>query len=262
MSSSGPLRRALPDYQIFVLPAVLVLSSVAALSILGFRLYYSGTAGYWFMVWNLFLAWVPLMFAVPVYLLRDGGRRAVAPMLVLGVAWLLFFPNAPYLLTEFMHLDPGYRVSQRPLVRLAAVSPRGVVPVWYDVVLILAFAWNGLLLAFVSLHLVQRAVRHRLGASWGWATVVLVLGLSGFGISLGRFQRWNSWDILSEPTALLADVGHRLLVPHAHPRTTAVTILFAGFLLIAYVSVLALAALHGNGNTGGRDGDGRRATTA
>jgi uncharacterized membrane protein len=227
----------------FLLGIVLAMSSAAAVAMLAFRFYYSGTAGYAGMAWNLFLAWVPLALAVPVYRFRAGGRGTWGPLVLFGAAWLLFFPNAPYLLTEFIHLDPAYRVTQRPLHVLAGVSPGRFVPVWYDVVLLLTFAWNGLLLGFVSLHLVQRAVRERLGPAWGWVTVVIVLVLSGFGISLGRFQRWNSWDVLSEPTALLADVAHRVLVPHAHPRTAAVTILFAGFLLIAYLSILSLAAL-------------------
>jgi uncharacterized membrane protein len=120
------------------------------------------------------------------------------------------------------------------------------------VLLLLLFAWNGLLLGFVSLRIVQRAVSRRAGAAWGWATVVLVLTLSGFGVSIGRFERWNSWDLFSRPAALLADVAGRVFNPLAHPRTTAVTVLFAGFLLLAYVTMLALARFHdgADGNRG------------
>ena len=238
-----------------LLAAVLVLSSVAGLAVLAARVAYSGTAGYLFMVWNLFLAWIPLWLAVPIAMSRRTGPWGAALLLGLGFLWLLFFPNAPYLLTEFQHLHPDHAVSTRPLSILAGLSPARGVPLWYDVVLVLLFAWNGLLLGFVSLRLVQRSVAARVGAAWGWATVVTVFGLSGFGVSLGRFQRWNSWDLFSRPAALLADVAGRMLNPLAHPRTTAVTVLFATFLLLAYTAVLAFAAVQYNqdGGPGAQD---------
>jgi uncharacterized membrane protein len=223
------------------LAAVLLLSSAAGLALLAFRYYYSGTAGYAFMPWNLFLAWLPLCFALAMTALRHASLKR-APMLGLGLLWLLFFPNAPYLLTEFVHLDPQYAVYERPVRALAQLSPHRDVPVWFDALLILTFAWNGLLLGFVSLHLVQHAVRERLGAAWGWATVVAVLCLSGFGVSLGRFERWNSWDLFSRPATLLADVAARVLNPIDHIRTTGVTLALSSFLLLAYLSLEALAA--------------------
>jgi len=229
--------------QVF-LGAALALSSVAALAVLAARFVYSGTAGYAFMVWNLFLAWIPLALALPIRFDRWRGRRGIAVAAALAFLWLLFFPNAPYLLTEFQHLHPQHAVGARPIRLLSSVSPVRGVPLWYDVLLLLLFAWNGLLLGFVSLRIVQRAVSRRAGAAWGWVTVVLVLGLSGFGVSIGRFERWNSWDLFSRPAALLADVAGRLFNPLAHPRTTAVTVLFAGFLLLAYVTVMTLARSH------------------
>jgi uncharacterized membrane protein len=223
------------------LAAVLLLSSAAGLALLAFRFYYGGTAGYSFMPWNLFLAWLPLGFALGITALRRVPFSG-PPVLGLGLLWLLFFPNAPYLLTEFIHLDPQYAVYERPIQSLASVSPHRDIPVWFDALLILTFAWVGLLMGFVSLHLVQHAVRERLGAAWGWLTVVAVLCLSGFGVSLGRFERWNSWDLFSRPAHLLADVGARVLNPLDHIRTTGVTLALSAFLLLAYLSLEALAA--------------------
>jgi len=222
------------------LAAVLVLSSAAGLALLAFRVYYSGTAGYIFMPWNLFLAWVPLAFALPLFVLARRGRSHAATLWTLGLLWLLFFPNAPYLLSEFVHLQWG--ASQRPLHLLDGLSPHRFVPAWFDAILLLTFAWNGLIVGFLSLHLVQQTIRARAGAALGWAAAVLVLGLSGFGVSLGRFQRWNSWDLFFNPLPLLSDVAGRLFNPLAHPQTTAVTVLFWLFLLMAYLSVHALRA--------------------
>ena len=224
------------------LAAVLVLSSIAGLSLVAFRFYYSGRTGYGFMRWNLFLAWIPLLLALAMESVRKTGRGGRATLLALGALWLLFFPNAPYLLTEFIHLHRNHAVIQRPIGALSSVTPGGEIPVWYDAVLILTFAWNGLLLGFVSLHLVQRAVRESFGAACGWAAAVAVLCLSAFGVSLGRFERWNSWDLFARPLTLLADVAARVFNPFDYARTTAVTVLLSAFLLLAYLSIAALAA--------------------
>lgn len=227
---------------------VLMLSSSAGLTLLAVRFWYSGNAGYRFMVWNLLLAWVPLGLGLVIAGVERAGRAvsagwAVGPAMAgLAVLWLLFYPNAPYLLTEFVHLDPDYAVRERPIRALAGVSPGRAVPVWYDVGLILTFAWNGLLLGFVALWVVQNSVRRRFGAAAGWATAVVVLGLSGFGISLGRFERWNSWDLFFRPGTLLADVAARVSNPLEHARTTAVTLLLGAFLMLAYLSMAAIAA--------------------
>src|SRR5256885_1237497 len=106
LSMLNAIRRLLRDHRDYLaLAAVLVLSSAAGLALLAFRLYYSGTAGYIFMPWNLFLAWVPLAFALPLFVLARRGRSRAATLWTLGLLWLLFFPNAPYLLSEFVHLQ-------------------------------------------------------------------------------------------------------------------------------------------------------------
>jgi uncharacterized membrane protein len=222
--------------------AVLVAFSLGALVMLAARMVFSGTVAYAFLVWNLFLAWVPLWLALGIRLLH-ARRVPAGSLLVLGCLWLLFLPNAPYLLTDILHIHPSFAVNDRPLRTLAGVSPMHAVPLWYDVALVFAFACGGLLVGFVSLHLVHRVVAERLGPGWGWRMVVAVLGLTGFGVSLGRFQRYNSWDLFSRPAALLADVCSRLFNPLADPRSTAVTVLMWSFLLLTYVAAVGLLAL-------------------
>src|SRR5688572_28637 len=205
-----------------LLGAVMVLSSAVAMAVLAFRVYYSGQRGYAFQSWNLFLAWIPMGLALAIVRVQarqpEGEPPRLRPAAVaLGVLWLLFLPNAPYLLTEFVHLHPSHGPSERAFRSLEALSPRRAVPIWYDVMLILVFAWNGLLLGLVSIDLVRRVVRRRFGDRWGWTMAVVVIGLCAFGISLGRFQRWNSWDLFSQPVNLLSDVTSRLFTPWAHP---------------------------------------------
>ncbi|HJQ40226.1 MAG TPA: DUF1361 domain-containing protein [Thermoanaerobaculia bacterium] len=177
--------------------------------LLAMRILWSGTWSYAFLVWNLFLAGVPLVAAL--VLSRARSRAAIA---VSAVTWLAFLPNAPYIATDLMHL-----------------RPRAFVPLWYDVVLLLSSAVAGILLGYISLTLVQQAIRARIGAAAGWIAVTAVLFLSAFGIYLGRFRRWNSWELITDPWTLLADAGARIV----HPRTLGVTIVYGLTLVVGYV---------------------------
>ena len=205
-----------------------ILGSLGALSLfvvamVAVRVAYTGSPHYGGLTWNLFLAWIPFLLALGVY---DGYRRqARGAWLAAGAAlWLLFFPNAPYLVTDFKHL--------RDFTEM---------PIWYDVVLLTASAWAGLLLGFTSLWLMQAVARRLVGTLNAWLFAFAVLALSSFGIYLGRFQRWNSWDVFVQPQALLADVAERLVHPAEHPRAVAVTVLFTSFLATAYLVFYAFA---------------------
>lgn len=189
------------------------------------RVVYTGSTDYANLVWNLVLAWIPFVVALLVY---DAYRRAAPRGLVLagGALWLLFFPNAPYLVTD-----------------LGLLQGRSGAPLWFDVVLVSTAAWAGLALGFVSLYLVQAVARRALGALNAWVLVLGVLTLSSFGIYLGRFQRWNSWDVVAQPHGLLADVWSRVADPLAYPRTMAVTVLFTAFLTLTYLVFYSFARL-------------------
>jgi len=169
------------------------------------------------LVWNLFLAWVPFVLALLFYdLARRGGRTRL--LVGLGVMWLVFLPNAPYIVTDVLILDH--------LVREIA---------WYDVVLVVSAAAVGLALGFVSLHLVQAVVTERLGRRAGWVVACGALVLSGIGVYLGRFQRWNSWEVLTEPTKITSGLATGLLDPLAHVRPLALSALFATATCVGYV---------------------------
>jgi uncharacterized membrane protein len=172
---------------------------------------------YRFLIWNLVLAWIPLVLAVLVY---DRYRRG-APIhrLVPALAlWLLFLPNAPYIVTDFVHLSS----ASRP-------------PLWFDGIELSAFAWTGMLLGLVSLYLVHAVVQHRFGSLAGWAGTLVVLPLVSAGVYLGRVQRWNSWDLLTQPGSRLAELHSHLDDPHTLGRPLAVTLGMAVLLILAYL---------------------------
>jgi len=110
-------------------------------------------------------------------------------------------------------------------------------PIWYDVALLAAFAWAGLFLAVFSLRMMQNLVKSYVGVAVSWLFVFGVVGLSGFGVYLGRFLRWNSWDLLLHPRAVLADLLHPVVHPFSNLAAIGVTLLFATFLLVCYIAM-------------------------
>jgi uncharacterized membrane protein len=206
-----------------LLLAVLALSSAMSVLMVVFRIYYSDQYTYIFLVWNLILAWVPLGSALVFWLLSRYGCHTWPILLLFLGGWFFFFPNSPYIVTDLLHL-----------------APRHNIPLWYDLMLIFSFAWNGLILGFTSLWIVQGVVESLWGRWLSWLVVMATLAASGYGIYLGRFLRWNSWDLLTDPRGLGHDVLALLFDPLAHPRTLAVTILFSGFLTIAYLTFTLL----------------------
>jgi len=189
------LRGSFSDRRLAVV-AALALLTLFTLAMLAARMAYTGTRGHGWLAWNLFLAWIPFALALLLYALARAGAplRALVPF---GLLWLVFFPNAPYLVTDLKHIGPGGRV-----------------PVLYDVLLLSAAAWTGLLLGLTSLFLVHMVVRRLVGAVNAWALVVAVLALSSFGIYLGRVQRWNSWDVVANPVPLGAQLLQGLAQPN------------------------------------------------
>jgi uncharacterized membrane protein len=189
------------------------------------RIYRTGTLTYAFLGWNLFLATIPA-FAARRLNRADEQRRSVALLAAWGLLWLAFLPNAPYIVTDFVHL-----------------RPRPPAPLWYDVALLLACSATGLLLAFSSIADVQRVIERRFGTVVGWLSTSLVLMLSAFGIYLGRFLRWNSWDVATNPVAVFHDAGRPIIDPFAHPRTLAFTVIYGCSLLIGYVAYVMVPRL-------------------
>ncbi|MGE3313143.1 MAG: DUF1361 domain-containing protein [Limisphaerales bacterium] len=173
----------------------------ASLALAGFGTLATGRVVHFYLVWNLVLAVVPLALAVGVDALVRNRREI--PALALGVPWLLFLPNAPYILTDFIHLQHPFHPWT-----------------WGHLLLLVWFSFAGLASGVLSLHIVHRCVAERLGPMVGWMFVGGVSLLTGLGVALGRFQRWNSWDILHQPTSIAHDLLRHF--PLARPTPEAV----------------------------------------
>ncbi len=211
----------------FRLTVFALLCGATLLSLLLFRLRFelSGTLDYVFLVGNIFLAWIPLGFAHLATTFAWRRRYVLLSLPIAATLWLLFFPNAPYILTDLQHL--GY--------------PRPGIPVWFDVLLIIWFAWTGLLLGMVSLFLMQDIVRREFGGIVGWLFVFAVGVLGSLGIYIGRFLRWNSWDLLFHPLGRFSEFIYYAM--HPSMQSIIFIMVFSAFFIFFYVTIYAFGLL-------------------
>lgn len=180
-----------------------------------FRVGYTGNLLFLFIPWNLFLAWLPLFFSQLIK--KETGRVAKLSWFML---WLLFLPNAPYIITDLIHLEQ-----------------RGNVPFYFDLIMLFSAAWNGLLMGLLSVKNMEYQLLHLFSIVKVKVILGTVFFLSGFGIYLGRYERYNSWHILTQPIDLITDIASRIFQPWQHLHTWAVTFLFAAVFYLMYETV-------------------------
>ncbi len=190
-----------------------IASTAFSLLVLLIRIIKTDEIFYLFLVWNLFLACIPYGITMALSIQKTNRFIFWSGF----VFWLAFLPNSPYILTDLQH------------IRLSTLQS-----VWFDVLLILSFAINGMIIGFASLKMMQKLLEEQLSKQNTNYITYLVLLLCGFGIYLGRVLRWNSWDILQDPVGILSDVAKRIIFPIQHINTWGFTLGFGIFLIITY----------------------------
>ena len=184
------------------------------------RILYSGQLRYLFLVWNIFLAWIPFFISSS---FENINNKSKWKQLFTFSCWLIFFPNALYIITDLIHLEL-----------------KSTVPKWFDAILLFSSSVVGLIMAFISLYRVEKYL-HKL---FRGKTVTLIIGmilfLGSFGVYLGRFLRWNSWDIISNPFQLILSIGYRIIFPLDHLRTWGVTIMLTILFCLLYFLIKKL----------------------
>ncbi len=214
-------------------PVQLYACSLAGLSLLSIGFLAVGALqsdgfGDWYLLWNLFLAWIPLVLAYFLVRKVSKGSWGSWPAIGLSLSWLLFLPNSFYIVSDLIHLED---------------MPRS--HVLFDSVMFSMFIITGLVLGYTSLYMVHRQLRRRMDGLRAGLFVSSLLLLCSFAIYLGRDLRWNSWDVLISPAGILFDVSERLIDPLAHPQTFSVTAIFFVFLSSLYWAVwVSLVAVH------------------
>ncbi len=203
--------------------ASLLLFCLLSLALLIFRVVYTGEFTFVFLTWNLFLAYIPMGISTLVYLKRNDISRLQFWLATLP--WLLFFPNAPYILTDLFHLMPRHGMSE-----------------WYDLLLILSFAITGLLFGLLSLRNMHKTIIQFHSTLTGYGYVLGSIFLGSFGVYLGRFERYNSWDVLRTPDELFVDIAQRMLHPLHHPATWGLTLGLGALLTLLYMMMGSVAS--------------------
>ncbi|MBY3622451.1 DUF1361 domain-containing protein [Acinetobacter sp. CUI P1] len=188
---------------------------------------------YAFLIWNLFLAWIPFLFSMAAY---ELDKRKIGGLLVipLGVAWLLFFPNAPYLMTDLVHLT----VRKSRYIVDGTIQNR----YWYDLVTLLLFTWSGWLTGFFSLYQFQTVVYRKSNLLLSWVFVLAACALSGYGVLLGRVYRLNSWDVLTDRHQL-----YQLVIDSLNWQSVFFSLFIAFVLLVIYATMYCLLNALGTG---------------
>jgi uncharacterized membrane protein len=191
------------------------------LLMLTMRISYANNIRYVFLLWNLFLAWIPFQLSIT---LTESANSNKLYKYFLLLSWLLFFPNALYIITDLIHLDES----------------KGDVPVWYDAILLFTCSVTGLIMAFASLYQVEIFLKKNISSRHTGKLVMAAIFLGSFGVYVGRFLRWNSWNIVTKPQTMLLDISSHLLLPFQHYKTWVVTLMLTCLFSLLYFAIKKL----------------------
>jgi uncharacterized membrane protein len=223
---AGDKEHAGYNREVYYFIASIGLSCLASLTLLLGRIIFSGSLRYVFLVWNLVLAIIPLMLAWWLYerlrtLSWFKWQQVFITLLFLG-----FLPNTFYLITDFVHLRPTDEVG-----------------LYFDVVMLSSFVFNGIILGLTSIYLLHKRLLRRMGERDSLGIIAVVFFLASFAAYLGRFTRFNSWDVILRPAGLLFDVSDRFVNPGQHSDTYLATITLFFVLFFTYLVIYSALRL-------------------
>ncbi len=205
----------------FKVLSLLTISMTLSIVLLMIRMKLNQSYFFLFLVWNLFLAIIP--YAITTYL-RSLEQVKKMSLAISFFVWLLFLPNAPYIVTDLLHL----RSSNSYLV-------------WLDVLVVTSFAYNGLVLFFLSLLDMELLLKPIINNKYLFFVMTFILFITGFGVYLGRFLRYNSWEIVQKPLKLFLDSINIIMHPSMNIQAWAFTFCFGAFLSAGYCMFKALS---------------------
>ncbi len=186
------------------------------------RIIYSGSFHFVWLNWNLFLAFIPYMITCSLEF-NDRWKKNSFRFILAFLGWILFIPNSFYIITDLFHLRWFEGV-----------------PIWYDLALLLSFAWNGLILGIVSVRQMEKIIEEKLGVRNELFFVYPVMWLNALGVYVGRFLRFNSWDVISNPFQLIADISNILIHPFQNKYAWGMILCFSLLMTLMYVTVKKL----------------------
>lgn len=186
------------------------LIAISCLAMILARMLYAENIKLIFLIWNLFLAWIP--YYTSSYLVERQKELNLFKTISLFVISICFLPNAVYLITDLIHL-----------------KPRTSIPLWYDAMILFCFSLLGLIYNTITLINLERIIKLYLPITWVILFMCLLITASGFGIYLGRELRWNSWDLLIHPFQIFRDTIKCIIFPFENSTAWYMTFIF-GFI--------------------------------
>lgn len=198
---------------------LLILSSLFSMGMLTIRIVATGKLMFLFLPWNLFLAFVPY-YIIKILIANPGWIENRVKFIFAFCVWLLFIPNSFYILTDLFHL------------KLTNDSPR-----WFDLTMIFSFAWNGMLLGILAIRKMETVFNLVFKNGNILFFLYPVMWLVAFGIYIGRYLRFNSWDILTNPFPLFAEIGGMLLNPPDYIYAWGMIFCFSIFTTLIYLTI-------------------------
>lgn len=185
-----------------------------------FRIAYSQGNYFLFLVWNLFLAFLPLVFIYGASYLRDKKASSISVFFLGGIS-LLFLPNSPYIITDLFHLKYWNHTA----------------PLWFDTLMIFSYASTGIILFYASLFMMEKLLKTYFKRSIVTFFLLGIIFLNAFGIYLGRYMRFNSWDIISNPMGLVGEILSYVSNPLEYPRIWGITITYGMLFFVGYCCI-------------------------
>lgn len=201
---------------------MLLISIAFTITLVCIRFFITDDPQYFFYPCNLFLATIPLAISRT---LKKYKRINVKVSMLLFL-WLLFFPNAPYLITDVFHFE------QRPPIAF-----------WFDLLIVISGAWNGVTIGITSLMQVERFLSKHIKAKWRQPATVLLILLCSYGIYLGRYKRYNSWSVVTRPGDIAHTIISHIAEPWEHVQAWLFTFLFSALLGIMYFTIKKMQAI-------------------
>jgi uncharacterized membrane protein len=196
---------------------ILILCTLFSVGLMLFRIIYTGHLLFAFLVWNLFLAYVPYAISKK---MSNFSIKAKWKFLLYAFAWLLFIPNAFYIITDLFHLDMNEDV-----------------PLWYDLALLLSFAWSGILFGILSVRQMEKLFEHHFNKKFDLLFILPVMALNGFGVYIGRYLRFNSWDIIANPFQLINDIIYMFIHPIRNRFDWSMIVCYTILLTLIYYTI-------------------------
>ncbi|WP_207512234.1 DUF1361 domain-containing protein [Longitalea luteola] len=206
---------------------MLVLSMAFSIALVTARILYTDRLTFIFMNWNLFLAWLPYMISSWLQKRPQLQARPVK-FATISFVWLLFIPNSFYILTDLFHLGKHKNV-----------------PNWFDLAMIISFAWNGLLLGILSVRQMEKMIQPYLPGRHELLFIYPIMFLNALGVYMGRYPRFNSWNIITNPLGVVAYLGKMFLHPVQHVYAWGMVACFSVFMTLVYLTLKKLhKAIH------------------